>query len=768
VTVNEIVPTMGNRPVRLTAPDLVDYQAQTRSFDALGGWTPRTFELSGERESERIQAVRATASLFRVLQVAPALGRTFTDDEDRGGAAVCVISDGLWRRWFGADPGVVGRGVRLDRDPYRIIGVMPAHFDFPLSGMRDGAAAAELWVPMSLTAKERQARGDNWIYNGIARMKADIGVSQASADVDAVAKHIVRDVLPPDWARELAFTALVQPLAGQVSGRVRPLVQVLFGAVVCLLLAACVNVANLLLTRGMLREKEIAMRAALGATRGRILRQLASETLLLVLLSSVAGGLLAWWMTLTLTRRVPSGLGMLGQAAFNWRVLLFAVGLTAATAFLVGAIPGIAAARRLRGEALKQPGALPSSVRYRRMRSALVVIEMALALVLLIGASLLTRSFRDLLNTSGGFEPEDAVAGYVSLPTSQYPDATRERSFYAALQDRLRALPGVTFSGIGTTLPLSGRRSERVFTPSDYEQPVGARLNLAGMTVVNSEYLQAIGATLVRGRYFTPQDHATAERVAIVTQSFARQYWAGKDPIGKRLMWGVPKAPRPWLTVVGVVGDVQLNSLDSPAGLHIYVPADQVESSTSPASAIDQLRAMYVVVRGRSGADALAAGLRGAVRQVDERLAVATLRPLADTMSASVAPQRFSMLLMAAFAGGALVLAVIGIHGVVAYSVAQRTREIGIRVALGADAAGVVAMILRGGIRIALLGVVIGTAAAVACAPMLEALLFGIAPLDVPTFVSVALLLLFVAIVATYIPARRATRVDPVVALRSE
>jgi predicted permease len=402
------------------------------------------------------------------------------------------------------------------------------------------------------------------------------------------------------------------------------------------------------------------------------------------------------------------------------------------------------------------------------MRSALVVIEMALALVLLIGASLLTRSFRDLLNTSGGFEPEDAVAGYVSLPTSQYPDATRERSFYAALQDRLRALPGVTFSGIGTTLPLSGRRSERVFTPSDYEQPVGARLNLAGMTVVNSEYLQAIGATLVRGRYFTPQDHATAERVAIVTQSFARQYWAGKDPIGKRLMWGVPKAPRPWLTVVGVVGDVQLNSLDSPAGLHIYVPADQVESSTSPASAIDQLRAMYVVVRGRSGADALAAGLRGAVRQVDERLAVATLRPLADTMSASVAPQRFSMLLMAAFAGGALVLAVIGIHGVVAYSVAQRTREIGIRVALGADAAGVVAMILRGGIRIALLGVVIGTAAAVACAPMLEALLFGIAPLDVPTFVSVALLLLFVAIVATYIPARRATRVDPVVALRSE
>jgi putative ABC transport system permease protein len=766
VTVNEIVPVIGNRPIRLTAPDLVDYQEQTHSFDDVAGWTPHSFELSGERESERVQAIRATASLFRVLQVMPALGRTFSDEEDRSGTAVCVISAGLWRRWFGADPGVVGRVIHLDRQPYEVVGVMPRRFDFPLSGMTDGGVATDLWVPMSLTPKEREARGDNWSYNGIARMKAAVTVDQASADVNAVAQHILRDVLPSEWRRELAFTALVRPLTGQVSAGVRPLVQLLLGAVALVLLVACVNVAHLLLTRGTRREKEIAMRVALGATRGRVFRQLASETLVLVVVAAAVGALLAWWATHTLVRAVPPALAVLGQATFNWRVLLFAFGLTAVTALLVGTIPGIVAATRLRGETLKQPGASASGVRYRRMRSALVVTEVAVAVVLLVGAGLLMRSFRDLLSASGGFEPEGAVAGYISLPTNQYPDAVRERAFFRELHDRLQALPSIAFAGIGTTLPLSGRRSERVFTPSDYIPPPGPGFNIAGMTVVNSEYLQAIGATLVHGRSFTPQDNAAGEPVAVVTESIARRYWAGQDPIGRRVMWGSPKAPRPWLTVVGVVGDVKLDALDRPGGPQIYVPADQVEYSTG--NTVDQLRSMYVVVRGRGSADSLSAGLRQAVQGLDPQLAVAKLQALTEIRDASTAPERFNMVLMSGFAALALLLATIGIYGVVAHSVAQRTQEISVRVALGADTTDVVTMIVRGGVGLALTGAAIGSAAAAGLAPTLSSLLFGIAPLDPPTFAGVTILLLLVAAIATYIPARRAASIDPMVALRSE
>ncbi len=767
VTVNEIVPVIVDRPIRLTAPDLVDYQAQTSAFVAVAGWRPETFELSGERESERVQAVRATASLFAVLQVAPALGRRFTDEEDRDGARVCVMSDGLWRRRFGADPGVLGRTVHLDRMPYKVVGVLPRRFAFPVSGMTDSGAATDLWVPMSLTPAERQARSDNWDYNGIARMKAGVTPGRATTDVNAVAQHIVRDVLKG----ELRFTAVVRPLGGQVSGSVRPLVRALLGAVACVLLIACVNVANLLLVRGAQRDKEIAMRAALGATRARIVAQLVVETLLLVLLATAGGGCLAWWATVMLVRLVPPDLQVLTQAAFNWRVLAFAAGTAAATALLVSLLPAIAAAGRLRVDALKQPGVSVFDARHRRMRSTLVVVEVALALVLLVGAGLLARSFRDLLSTRAGFEPRDAVAGFVSLPTAQYPDAVRARPFYRALHDRLRALPTVEFVGTGTTLPLSGRRSERVFTPSDYLPPSNATLNIAAMTVVGGEYLQAIGATLVRGRYFTPDDDAAGEPVAIVTQSLARQYWPGRDPIGRRVIWGDPTTDdRPWLTVVGVVGDVKLDSLGEPAAIQIYVPADQVERSGSPGTdfASRQLQSMFVVARGDGPGTALTGALRDAVHALDPQLAISSLRPLAETESKSAAPQRFNMLLMGAFACVALLLAAVGIYSVTAYSVAQRTREIGIRMALGADPRATAGMVLRSGLLLVAIGIVIGSGVAVMLAPAVEALLFGVRPVDPPTFAAVALLLMGVAVVATYFPARRAAHVDPMRALRNE
>ena len=770
VTINEIVPLIADRPIRLPAPDLIDYEHQSHAFEALGGWTARTFEVSGGRESERVQGVRATASFFAVLRVGPAIGRSFTADEDEGGASVCVVSDGLWRRWFGADPLVLGRTIHLDRVPYRVIGVMPRGFEFPLRGA-DTASVTDIWVPMSLTPDERQARGDNWSYNGIARMKPGVTLPQATADVNAVAQEIVRE-LPRDRAGLLTFRALAQPLGDQLSRTVRPLVVALAGAVACVLLIACVNVANLLLARGARREKEVAVRVALGASRGRIVRQLISETVVLALLAAGLGALLAWWTTGVLSGLVPTRFALLAQADFSWRVLFFTGGIAVATAVVVAIVPGLAATRRQRFEALGDRGASSDGVRHQRLRSALIVAEMALALVLLVGAGLLVRSFRDLLETSGGFRPESAVAGHVTLPASDYPDAVRERQAYRSLLDRLRGAPGVQFVGIGTALPLKGRRFERAFTPDQYVPPPNARFNIVGMTTIDGAYLQAIGATLLAGRYFTPEDSAQGAPVAIVTQSVARQYWPGQDPIGKRLKWGIVQSPAPWLTVVGMVADVKQDSLDAAGAPQIYVAADQAEqtivASMQREFTIAQLRSMFIVVRGEARAEALVASVRDAVHGVDSRLAVDGLEPLTETVAASAAPQRFNMLLMASLAGMALLLAAIGIYGVVAYSVAQRTQEIGIRLALGADGRAVVGMILRRGMALAGAGVAIGTAAAAALAPMLGALLFGVKPLDAPTFVSVALLLLAVAALATYLPARRATKVDPMLALRQE
>jgi putative ABC transport system permease protein len=770
VTVNEVVPLIADRPIRLPAPDLVDYEHQSRAFDAIGGWRPRAFEVSGGHESERVQGVRATASFFDVLQVRPALGRAFTIEEDDSSVAVVVISDGLWRRWFGADPGVLGQTVHLDRMPYRIIGVMPRGFEFPLRGT-ETTSATDLWVPMSLTPGERQARGDNWDYNGIARLRPGTTVAQASADVNRIAQEIIRE-LPPDRSGLLTFRALVQPLGEQLSRTVRPLLLALVGAVACVLLITCVNVANLLLARGARREKEVAVRVALGASRGRIVRQLISETAVLALLAAVLGGLLAWGITGVLSRAVPARFALLAQASFSWRLTLFIAAIALTTAVLVAIVPGLAATRGRRMDALNERGTSADGVRHQRLRSALIVAETALALVLLVGAGLLVRSFRDLLGTGAGFRPERGVAGYISLPEQEYPDAVRERQAYRTLLERLRTRPGVQFAGIGVTLPLRGSRFERAFTPDQYRPPKNARFNIAAMTTIGGTYLQAIGATLIRGRYFTAEDREHAAPVAIVTQSVAQQYWPGQDPIGKRLKWGIVQSPAPWLTVVGMVADVKQNSLDEPGAAQIYVPADQAEDAIvaelEREFTIAQLRSMFIVVRGDDRPEALLGALRDAVHGLDARLAVANLEPLTDTVAASAAPQRFNMLLMAGLAAMALLLAAIGIYGVVAYSVAQRTQEIGIRLALGADGGAVVGMIVRRGMALAGLGVVIGTCAAAALAPLLGALLFGVKPLDPPTFASVALLLLGVAALATYVPARRATKVDPMLALRSE
>jgi putative ABC transport system permease protein len=764
VSINEIVPMIGNRPIRLTAPDLVDYQTQSRSFDAVAGWTPRTFELSGSRESQRVDAARVTASLFDVLQVAPARGRAFTAREDRDGVQVCVISHELWQEWFGGDRGVLDSVVRLDRQPYRVVGVMPAGFRFPLSNGND-VHPVQIWIPMSLTPEERQDRADSWDYNGIARLKPGVTIAQASADVNAIAQHILRDVMPAE-VRALGFTfsAVARPLAPQLSGPVRPLVLALGGAVGCLLLIACVNVANLLLARGAHRRREMSVRAALGAGRGRLVRQLICETVLFGAIAAAIGGLLAWWSTGAIARVLPDRLAILGSARFDWPVLLCAAVTALGAAIAAGIAPALVVGRDAQLNALGDRGS-SGSAGQRRIRRALVVAEIALALVLLVGAGLLIRTFDGLLRASGGFSAGGGVAASISLPRTAYPDAASERRAYATLLDRLHAFPDTQFAGMATTLPLSGTRSQRAFWPDHYNAPDN-RFNIAAMTVVSPEYLQAIGATLIRGRLFTPQDDRGGQPVALVSESLARQYWPGEDAVGKRLKWGLADSKEPWLTVVGVVGDIKQEALDQPAGIQVYVAADQLESSAP--SAERPLRSMCVVLRGGATPEALAAHLREAIRGVDSTLAISRLAPLEDTILLSTAPQRFNMVLMSAFAVMALTLAVVGLYGLIAYAVAQRGREIGIRMAMGARGSAVMRMIVGEGMALALTGVAIGCAAAAALAPALRSLLYGVTPFDVPTFAAVATLLLIVAAAATYIPARRATRIDPTVALRGD
>jgi putative ABC transport system permease protein len=770
VTLNEIVPLIADRPIRLPAPHLVEYASQSRSFDAVGGWTPRTFEVSGDRESERIQGARTTASLFDVLGVRPALGRTFSADEDRDGIAVCVISDGLWRRRFGADPSVLGRTVHLDRQPYRIIGVMPRAFTYPLRGT-DSDAATDLWIPMSFTAKERNAWADNWDYNGVARLKAGVSSAAASADVDAIAKHIVGNLNIDDGrGHAFTFSAVARPLAPQISGRVRPLVLALAGAVGCLLLIACVNVANLLLARGAHRRREMAVRAALGAGRGRLLRQLMTEALLLSVVSAGVGTVLAWWTTAAITRILPSRFAVLAEAHVSGTALAVAIGLSLCTTILAGIIPGLVGAGAGRAASLNVRAEASSPV-LRRVRSTLVVVEIALALVLLVGAGLLVRTLQDLLKTSGGFEPDHAISASISLPEQAYPTRESERQLYREIVDRLHGT-GIDFAGIGSTLPLSGRRSERTFWPEGSTAPANAGYYIAGLCAVSPEYLPAIGASLHGGRLFTPDDDAGAPPVAIVSASLARQYWPGPDAVGKRLKWGGPEGQRDWLQVVGVIADLKLDSLDAPGAMQIFVPADQLEYSIDAAEsaefALRQLREMYIVVRGAAPEAAMIARLRDTVRSLDSNLAVASLAPLGEAVTASAAPQRFNMFLMGAFAGIALLLAVVGLYGLVSYSVAQRAREFGIRMAMGAASASVVRMVVREGLVLAAVGAAVGVGAAAALAPALRSLLYGVKPIDVPTFAVVTMLLFVVAGVAAYLPARRATAVDPTSALRAE
>jgi putative ABC transport system permease protein len=764
VLIKEKLPELTSDPLNVPASDIGDFQRQNKSFSAVAGFQPLHMELSGGGQPERIAVTRVSPSLFPLLRVAPMLGRTFADEEDHPGTLVTVLSYGVWKSHFAGGPEVLGKTVLLDRRPYTVIGIMPQGFEFPLDS--EPLQPASLWVPLALTPEELSDYGDNYDYEVVARLKPGVTHAQADSDVDAIAHRILQAYPVPESIKSgIRLGAVTVPLREAVSGRVAKLLWILFGAVGLILLIACANVANLLLARTADRQKEIAVRAALGAGRWRLARQFMIESALLALVGGGIGLLLAAWGMGLLVVLSPADLPAIGGISVDGKVLGFTLGLSVLTAILFGAGPALAIAGTDLSQTLKENAAgTGQGVHHRAVRSVLVVAEAALALMLLVGAGLLVRSFNLLRKTDPGFKTEHLLTMSLDLPEAKYQRGEEVLSFYQRLLDRLQGLPGVGSVGAGTSMPMVNTNWDHVFTPEGYEGGVGGGRPDSWHALVLGNYFQTLQIPLIRGRYFTDQDRQGSLPVVIVSESIVKRYWTGQDPIGKRLHWGPPQSRDPWLTIVGVVGDVKQLKLGEPTSLHTYQPYLQLQDHWTSGLG----RWLTVATRASGSPPDLASAVKASVWSLDRELAIAHLETVEQAVSHSLASPRFVTLLMAAFASVALVLGSVGLYAVVSFNVSRRTHELGLRMALGARPADVLRLVIGQGFKLTVLGVGIGVAGALGVTHFLSSLLYGVRPTDPGTFVAVSMILTGIALLASYIPARRATKVDPMVALRYE
>jgi len=755
VLVKEHIPKVTPDPIAVCAPDVLRFQRENHSFVSLAAFRGDQFDLVGGTEPQRVHVDRANANLFSLLGARPILGRVFTPDEDRPGHTVAILSHGLWQREFAGVPDVVGRSVSLNRQIFTVIGVMPATFIFPLPGMDQGDAA-DLFIPIAFTPDELADEGDNFDYSVVGRLHLGVALQQANADLQVIA-HRIQETYPVEFRSDINLGAVALPLRDTVIGKTRTLLLLLFGAVAFVFLICCINVANLLLTRSTDRQKEMAVRLSLGASRGRLLRQLAAESMLLTFTGAALGLAFALWISNALLGLMPPDIPRIHGVGLNPAVLGFTLGLAVIVGLLFGVVPAFTSSRTNVVDSLKEAGrSTTQGPQLHRLRGALVIVEVTLAMVLLVGAGLLLRSFQRMLETQPGFRPEHVLTASLSLREPQYKDDSDIRNFYQRLLERLQSLPGVQIAGASSDLPLKAGWNH-LFTPEGYQPPPGANLNLCNHSVILGPYLQAIGAPLLRGRYFTDQDTSASTHVLIISDSLARRYWPNQDPIGKRLKWGTEASKDAWLTIVGVVGDVKQSSLDVETAAHTYESFLQ-----NPISSLN------VALRTSNDPATMASALRSAVWSLDPQLAVAQVQTMHQVISESTTPRRFSLFLLGGFASLALILSAIGIYGVIAYSVVRRVHEMGIRMALGAQRPDVLRLVIGQGMLLLAIGMIIGTLGALVLTRALASFLYGVGPTDPVTFVTVVVILAGVAFLACYIPARRATRVDPMIALRYE
>jgi putative ABC transport system permease protein len=752
-------PGVGLRDVPFSVTEFEDLKSRAGVFENVSVVWPVSVNLTGAEKPQRLELMVVSPNYFSMLGSTPQIGRLFgPQDFALGFATAAVISDGLWRRSFGADPNILGRNLRLDNDLYSIVGVLPPDFRHPGKTV---AKDVEIWATAGYSADPfpAPARNLRFLPGAIARLKPGITMRQAQARLDVMSGELRRE-FPGDYPSLAKWSVAIEPLQRSLVGDVRPMMLVLMGTVFMIILIASVNIANLLLARASGRQQEIALRLTLGASRSRMVRQLLTETLLLSLIGGLTGISIATFALGPMLRFLPHGIPRLSEVRIDWVVLLFALFVSILTGLFFGLAPALQSTRPDVFAAIREGGRGSGySTRTNRLRSALIVSELALAVVLMIGAGLLLRSFTGLLESNPGFNPSRVVAASIWLPVPNDPKAdpyagiAPQTVFVRETLRRVRAIPGVELASMTSALPASGQTFNVALSIED--RPVESSQGLrAEVILVSPGYFEVMRTPVIRGRLFGESDEADKEQVAIIDEATTRRYWGDRDPLGRHLRFGQnPK--QPWLSIVGVVKDVKHDGLDVDGVPHIYAPMYQRQG-----------RVFNITVRTSLSASVLEPQIRHEVQSVDPGLPLFNVRSMREVMDDSLAPRRFSSSLVGVFAAVALLLASLGIYGLLAYMVGQRSHEIGVRMALGAQPSDILTLILRRGMLLSSVGIFAGLLLAAISSPLIASLLYGVRPVDPLVFLSVPVVFLLVAFLASSIPARRAMRVDPIVALR--
>lgn len=766
VFLNEKSPVLDE--MSISYPNYLDWRDHNQTFEKIAVYNRGSYNLTGAGDPERIITVQMSADMFNVLRVNALHGRVFTNEEDKPGAApVVVLSYGLWQRRFGGQTSILNQPITLNNKSYTVIGVMPETF----GGPSPGSSRAEMFVPVGQLSDQVswKQRGNHPGLYGVGRLKPGVSIQQADADLNTIAANLEQQYPDSNAGNRVRLRPMLEIYVSDV----RRALWVLFAAVGFVLLIACANIANLLLARATARRKEMAIRTAVGASRWRLARQLLTESILLSLLGGTIGLLLARWGIDLILYVSPDAIPRSREIGLDWSVIGFTVGISFLTGILFGLIPALQAGDVDVQETLKETSRGVSGRQW--LRSSLVVAEVATTLVLLIGAGLMIRSFYLLQKVNPGFSYEHLTSFSVSLPEKKYAAEEAKASFYNRLLENIRALPGVESTAAASGLPLGNNGWQTGFVIDGQPRPPRDQTPLMEACLVTPDYFRAMNIPVLRGRVFTDRDdrsHLTnvdlskmdenerqmaALNSVVIDEDFARRYWPNEDPIGKHVLMGSEQKPHK-LEVIGVVGRVKMESLNQNSDrVQGYFPFAQVPNDS-----------MTVIVKGSSDPSQLISSVRAAVKEIDPDQPIYNPRSMYDIRAESVAPERLNLTLLSLFAGLALVLAIVGIYGVMSYSVTQRTHEIGIRMAIGARPRDVFAMILGHGMKLTILGVVIGLALAFGLTRLMETMLFGVAPTDLTTFTAISVLLISVALLACYLPGRRATKVEPTISLRYE
>jgi len=741
----DTIPQLPTAPTSL--PEFLDWKEQNRSFEHLAAFQSGNMFVDAGDGTEDVPVGLVTPEMFSLFRVNPIIGRTFTKEETAiGQHRVAVLSHSMWQNRFGSDPNVSGRTIQLNGRANTIIGVMPAGFSFP--------ARATLWVPLVIDPAD-QDRGPHYL-NVVGRLKADVTRTQAQADMSALAARLSQQYPEKTSGHGVKIVGLTDVVLGDIG----PALFVLLGAVGFVLLIACANLANLMLARIGGREREIAVRTALGASRLRIVRQLLTESLLLAVAGGGVGLLLAIWAVSWLVSLSPDTIPRVNEISVDLRVAGFTLLVSVATGVLFGVVPALQASRTEFTDALKESGRTTAGVRKQRLRSTLVVSEVALSLVLLVGAGLLIRSFAKLNQVDPGFNPEQVLTMGVSLLPNKYPEDQQVATFYSQLLERSATVPGVISVSATSGLPVSGSDTTDNFTIEGRPAIAKEAEPLTEYWVVTPRYFQSLGIPLLAGRDFSETDTKQSPNVVVINDEFRRRHFGLENPLGHRLrLQGQERDP---LLIVGVVGDSRNMGLDEQPRTAAYVPFLQDPLSKNLA------RSLTIVAQTKSDPGAVAGSLRAVVTSMDKSVPVYSVKPMTEYLRDSLSRRRFSMVLLSTFSGVALVLAALGIYGVISYGVIQRTHEMGIRMALGAQRSDVLKLVLRQAMIVVLVGVGIGLLGSWALTRLMKSLLFNVSVTDPLTFAGIAVLMILIALLACLIPATRATKVDPLVALRHE